>query len=140
MAENITTGYKRLFEVRLLHHYWLDEGNSVFDSFDADKRNNKLLNYNCAGLFIIKPTPVTSAMMRVIKAIARQTGTGLVVTVPKNTVIPDDCFFTFTIDINEPSVFTIPHLPFKAGKLLNVIHRAMTKYTVIKKMYLFSQI
>jgi len=35
MAERIINGYKRLFEARLLHHYWLDEGATLFDLISA---------------------------------------------------------------------------------------------------------
>ena len=31
MAEHTTSAYRRLFEVRLLHHYWLDDGATIFD-------------------------------------------------------------------------------------------------------------
>ena len=31
MAEGVRIGYTRLFEVRVLHHYWLDDGATVFD-------------------------------------------------------------------------------------------------------------
>ena len=30
--ETVRIGYTRLFEVRLLHHYWLDDGATVFDA------------------------------------------------------------------------------------------------------------
>ena len=30
--EVVRIGYTRLFEVRLLHHFWLDDGATVFDA------------------------------------------------------------------------------------------------------------
>ena len=43
--EVVRIGYTRLFEVRLLHHYWLDEGATVFDAIaDAAVRTRRLLD------------------------------------------------------------------------------------------------
>jgi len=55
MAERIVNGYKRLFEVRLIHHYWLDEGGDVFDSLGEDIRNKRLLTYDLRPFLAITP-------------------------------------------------------------------------------------
>jgi hypothetical protein len=49
MAEHVRSEYKRLLEVRLFHHYWLDEGIAVFyhDSFfDQKKKEKRLQSYD----------------------------------------------------------------------------------------------
>jgi hypothetical protein len=117
MAELISTGYQRLFEVRILHHYWLDEGAVIFDSLDENSRNKKLLNYNISGSITIKPTPRTADLMRNIRAVARQTGIGQVVVVPVEMVIPDDSVFTFTIEITDPAFFSYTALTLLSRKI-----------------------
>lgn len=105
MAELIATGYKRLFEVRILHHYWLDEGTTMFDSLPETERNKKLLNYKIDSLISINPTPHSTKALKGIGAIAKQTGLGLVVVVPADKIIPDDTLFVFTIEIKESSFY-----------------------------------
>ena len=47
MVELARTGYRRLVEVRVLHHYWLDEGATTFDDItDAQVRMRRLLRYD----------------------------------------------------------------------------------------------
>ena len=46
MAERISNDYHRLFALHLLHHYWLDEADVVFDQIQAEKRSQRLLTYN----------------------------------------------------------------------------------------------
>ena len=117
MAEQISTGYNRLFEVRILHHYWLDEGIVVFDSLDETSRNKRLLNYNISGLIAIKPTPQTADLMRNIRAVAKQTGIGLVVAVPAEMVIPDESVFTFAIEITDPAFYSYTALTLLSRKI-----------------------
>jgi hypothetical protein len=117
MAEQISSGYNRLFEVRILHHYWLDEGAVVFDSLDETTRNKKLLNYIISGFIALKPTPRTTDLMRNFRAVARQTGIGLVVVVPAEMVIPDDSVFTFTLEITGHAFFTYTALTLLSRKI-----------------------
>lgn len=117
MAEQISTGYNRLFEVRILHHYWLDDGAIVFDSLDETGRNKKLLNYNISGFIAMKPTPRTADLMRSIRAVAKQTGIGLVIAVPAEMVIPDDSVFMFTIEITDTAFFSYTALTLLSRKI-----------------------
>ena len=49
MAERTGINYRRLFEVRLLHHYWLDEGQTPFEHIaDQQMRSRRLLRYEVA--------------------------------------------------------------------------------------------
>ncbi len=45
-SERIVNGYARLFELHLLHHYWLDEGATVFDAMADAGRQRRLLDYD----------------------------------------------------------------------------------------------
>jgi hypothetical protein len=105
MAESVSTGYKRLFEVRILHHFWLDEGITVYDSLSETAKIKKLLNYSLNGFIRVKPLPFTALALSGIKAILKQTSHGIVVVVPDDAIIPDDTQFTFSFEITESSFF-----------------------------------
>jgi len=54
--ETVRIGYTRLFEVRLLHHYWLDDGATVFDAIaDQAVKTNRLLTYDVRRLLRVEP-------------------------------------------------------------------------------------
>ena len=75
--------YQRLFEVRLLHHYWLDEGATVFDRLpDPGKRTSRLLAYDVQPLLRVRPTPPTEQVLTSFQALFRPTPLGFVVVVP----------------------------------------------------------
>ena len=59
MAEYIKTSYQRLFELRIIHHYWLDDGPVVFDLLSENKKNNRLLTYDVRSSLTISPTAAT---------------------------------------------------------------------------------
>lgn len=118
MAERFTTGYKRLFEVRILHHYWLDEGAVVYDNLSEAVRTKKLLSYSLNGIVSIKPLPSTSGLLNGLKAFARQTTHGLLVAVPKNTLVPDDALFEFTIEIAGTKFFRYSSLTLQESKII----------------------
>ena len=117
MAESVSTGYKRLFEVRILHHFWLDEGISVFDSLSEEAKIKKLLNYSLNGFLQVKPLPQTASALSGINAIAKQTTLGIVVAVPDNVVIPDDIQLSFTVEITDASFFRYSSLTLQNRKI-----------------------
>ena len=117
MAERIITGYKRLFEVRILHHYWLDEGQTIFDNLPESERNKKLLDYRGYRLISVSPTPKTQKLLDGIGAVARQTSLGLVVAVPEAQIIPDDSVFVFTIEITDAAFFKYTSLTLLDRKI-----------------------
>ena len=58
MVETLRFGYARLFEVRILHHYWLDEGATAFDNIADDTiRTRRLLTYDVRKLMAVQPFP-----------------------------------------------------------------------------------
>lgn len=118
MAEQITTGYKRLFEVRILHHYWLDEGQLIFDNLPESNRDKKLLEYRIDRLISISPTPKTKQLLNGIGAVAKQTNLGLVVAVPGAQIIPDESKFIFTIEIKDSAFFNYTSLTLLDRKIV----------------------
>ncbi len=106
MAERIVIGYKRLFEVRLFHHYWLDEGSVVFDTLPESKRTKLLLTYDTRTFLQITPTPITSDKIKALKGVFKQTSQGFLVAVPKSKIIPDNLVFSYVITIKDSAFFT----------------------------------
>lgn len=117
MSEVTSTGYKRLFEARILHHYWLDEGSTDFDSLSESIKNKKLINYNISGIIAIKPTPRTTGLLKGIRAVAKQTPAGLVVAVPAEITVPDDSVFSFILEIKDPAFFSYSSMTLQNRKI-----------------------
>lgn len=56
-VEIVRIGYTRLFEVRLLHHYWLDDGATVFDAIaDEAVKSQRLLTYDVRRVLAVEPS------------------------------------------------------------------------------------
>ena len=97
-VELIRIGYTRLFEVRLLHHYWLDEGDTVFDAIaDEAVKTERLLTYDVREVVLVEPSPTTADAIAGLRGVFRMTGLGFVVAVPDDAVVPLDAVFEFFI-------------------------------------------
>ena len=84
MAEFIRLGYERLFEVRVLHHFWLDEGATVFDEI-ADQAVEDAAACSpttSAGCSTSEPSAATAATVAGLRGVFRITGLGFLVAVP----------------------------------------------------------
>lgn len=98
MAETIRTTYARLFEVRLLHHYWLDDGTTVFDSSStAPDDLRRLLRYDVRRVFHVQPSHATEDVVAGLRGVVKTTGLGFFVAVPANATVPLDTEFTFYV-------------------------------------------
>jgi hypothetical protein len=140
MAEKIVNGYKRFFEVRILNHYWLDQGKTVFDSWQTDiKRNNRLLNYDVRNILSASPTIATERQLKVLHCIFRDTSMGFVVAVPENIIIPDDTSFEFVLTVQNPDFYNYTALTLPRRKIQELYHtatNAMHRYK--ENVFLFS--
>jgi len=105
MAERIVIGYKRLFEVRLLHHYWLDDGSSVYDTLPDAKKSKLLLTYDARPFIEVLPTPSTANKIKSLKGVFKTTGLGFIVAVPKSMLIPDDDVYSFVITVKSAEFY-----------------------------------
>lgn len=113
MAERITNSYQRLFEVRILHHYWLDEGVTLFDHLPELIRNNRLLTYDVRQLFTVSPTTSTQKQLRGLGGIQKNTALGWIIAVPANSPVPDNALFEFSLTVvgNDLVNYTALSLP-----------------------------
>jgi hypothetical protein len=104
MAESITSGYKLLFEVRLLHHYWLDEGATIFDLIpDQARKDARLLQYDVRSFLSVAPTAATLEALKGLRGVVKNTALGFLGAVPDNVVVPLDLVFEFVVTVRNAS-------------------------------------
>lgn len=133
MAERILTGYKRLFEVRLLHHYWLDSGATNFDALPEIQRTKLLLTYDCRKFISIQPTQATENKLKALNGVFKSTALGLVVAVPETANISDDEIFTFVLTITDPDFYTYTSLTFISQKIVELYYPVSDKILRFKE-------
>ncbi|GAB3027965.1 hypothetical protein [Spirosoma pulveris] len=105
MAEGTTSRYKRLFELRILHHYWLDNGSTLFDALDDVVKNRRLLTYDVRQFMSLTPTEATQKALKKLGGIYRTTTLGCVVAVPDGTQVHADTRFDLILTVQSPAFF-----------------------------------
>lgn len=101
MVERASTPYQVLFEVRLLHHYWLDSGKQSFDSLSSDVQTSRLLGYNVQPILNVAPTPSTAALLAGLGCVFKATGSGFIVATAPVAPIAADTVFSFVVSIAD---------------------------------------
>jgi hypothetical protein len=125
MAERLTSLYKRLFEVRLLHHYWLDEGATGFDQIaSAATRDARLLGYDVRPLLDIRPTAATEKELGAYRCVFRTTALGLVVGAPASALLPGDTVFTFIVSVRNRQFFDYTSLTLRPQRISELFNSA----------------
>jgi hypothetical protein len=127
MSERFSTEYKRLFEVRILHHYWLDEGGEVFDSLAENIRNTRLLNYDLRTFLSLMPTEDTAQTLKGLDCKFKATTLGFVVAAPKNIVLPSDAVFEFIMTVRSSEFFNYTSLTLRKQKIVELDHKPHDK-------------
>ncbi len=102
MAERIINGYRRLFEIHLFHHYWLDDGATVFDFIiPSERRAIRLNTYDIRSFLKITPTSATAKALRGYNCIFKDTALGCLVAAPDSTQFPDNAEFDFVLTVQQ---------------------------------------
>ncbi len=128
MAEKISNVYKRLFEIRLLHHYWLDEGGTAFDLIsDQGKKDARLLSYERRGFLTVAPTATTATALNGLGCVYKNTALGCVVAGPDKTVIPVEAGFEFMVTVPDPALFTYTALTLPPQGIYEVYYQPEAK-------------
>jgi hypothetical protein len=133
MAERIRIGYKRLFEVRILHHYWLDFGSAVFDTLPENRKNKLLLTYDSGTFLAVSPTTSTANKLKALKGVFKSTALGFVVAVPETTVIPANEVFTFCLKITDADFFNYTSLTFISRNIYELYYPVKDKILRFKE-------
>lgn len=121
MSERKTSRNKRLFEVRLLHHYWLDEGATVFDQIaDQSKRDARLLTYDMRSFLAVRPTARTARGLSGFQCLFRETALGCVVLAPEAAIIPADTVFEFIVTAKQSSIYNYTSLTLRPRRIYDL--------------------
>jgi hypothetical protein len=125
MAERFETGYRRLIEVRLLHHFWLDEGDVVHDLIpDQALKDRRLLEYDMRPFLSTSPTPATDELITNLRCKYKDTALGFVVAAPDGVTVPLDARFDFVITVRNPAFFTYTALTLRPQNKYEVYYQA----------------
>ncbi|MBT2116968.1 hypothetical protein KK141_10460 [Dyella sp. LX-66] len=114
MSERSTTAYRRLFEVRLLHHYWLDDGGQRFDTLSADMQAARLLGYDVRPLLRVAPTPSTLKQLGGLRCLFLATAQGFVVAAPSEATFDAAATFSFAVSLAGGDCLDYTALTFRA--------------------------
>ncbi|NTW53518.1 MAG: hypothetical protein HGB15_01880 [Chlorobaculum sp.] len=106
MPEQHERSYSTLFELRLLHHYWLDEGDTVFDRLNDEQQERYLLTYDAGAFLEIVPTEQTEHALKACRAIWRKTRTGIIVSASGEALIPAETVLEWRIEVIDPNFFS----------------------------------
>jgi hypothetical protein len=131
MSERNTSPYRRQFEVRLLHHYWLDEGATIFDQIaDPEKKDSRLMAYDMRPFLSAVPTAATVKRLTAYRCLFRETALGFMVAAPDGTVIPSDTVFEFVVSVknNFYDYTSLTLRPQTIYELLNTQDGAIYRY------------
>jgi hypothetical protein len=103
-SESHSIEHVLLFQLHVLHHYWLDEGATVFDQLPQATRDKRLAAYDVRKLLAIQPTEATSDLLRGLSGVWKATSLGGLVAVPAATEVPDASVFEFTLRVVDPQL------------------------------------
>ena len=142
-VEIVRIGYTRLFEARLLHHYWLDDGATVFDTIadEADK-SRRLLTYDVRRVLAVEPNATTTAAIAGLRGVFRMTGLGFLVAVPDDAVVPLDAAFEFFVTVTASDLANYTALSLRPQSIVDVtdptdtevIHRYKANVPVLSNL------
>jgi hypothetical protein len=118
MSERIVNQYRRLVEIRLLHHYWLDEGARVFDLIPQQTvREARLLTYDMRTFLALTPTQATQRTLQGLGCVYKTTALGCVVATPAGAVIPPDVQLDFVLTVLNPAFHNYTALTLRSQKI-----------------------
>ena len=129
-VEVVRIGYTRLFEVRLLHHFWLDEGTTAFDAIaDQGVRTSRLLTYDVRPVLAVEPSASTSAAIAGLRGVWRRTGLGFFVAVPDDAVVPLEPTWEFFVSPLAPDYANYTTLTLRPQPITEVVDPSDAKVT-----------
>ncbi len=128
MGELIKNGYKRLFEIRIFHHYWLDDKATVFDLTTTQEQwDRRLLSYDMRRFLSVSPTASTSKSLKGLGCMYKNTAVGCVVAIPQDSVVPVETKFEFIVVVNDPAFYNYTALTLRPQKIYELYHKPEDK-------------
>lgn len=122
MTERTTTSYNSLLEVRLLHHYWLDDGATVFDKLTADQQDQRLLTYDVRPILGVVPTASTQTLLANLRCVFVPTGLGFMVGAPNGVAIAADTSLFFIVSVKDGNVFEYTALTLRSQAIVSAFN------------------
>ncbi len=120
---SITVTYNILFEVKILHHYFLNKGLDNFERMDESAKAEMMLKYDVREFFDIRPTAECQKNLDRHHCIFKATSTGIIVGMKAEPdglnplkckpwpELDDELLFTFLVNLNEPNLLNYTALP-----------------------------
>jgi len=120
---NLTISYNFLFEVKILHHYFLNKGMDNFATMPVNEQAAMMLLYDVRNIFHITPSVQTKKDLERYHCLAKPTANGLIVGIktetdpgPPKTITPfqpldDDLLLTFHIHLQDFQLLNYTALP-----------------------------
>ena len=125
MSVSIT--YDILFEIKIIHHYFLNKGDVNYNTMSDVDKANMMLKYDAREIFEIVPTEECSKILNAHNCIFKPTSSGILVGLraESNGLQPpklkpfkslaDDVIFTFLIKIRDNDFMNYTALPFNGN-------------------------
>lgn len=119
----VTVTYDILFEVKLLHHYFLNRGMTNYALMTEDEQAEIMLNYDVRDIFTITPTAECRKHLDRHQCLCKQTPAGIIVGLKAELVsqnprrykpfhqIDDDLVFTFHLHLRDFGLLNYTDLP-----------------------------
>lgn len=115
--------YKNLFEVKLLHHFFLNNGEQGWDAMEPEEKIRMEEQYDSREIFHIEPTADCSSLLKAHHALFRTTPSGFLVGIKSvaDSILPgtfnpfampdEDLTFRFLVRIKDPNFLNYTALP-----------------------------
>ncbi|MBE0662681.1 MAG: hypothetical protein IH597_09450 [Bacteroidales bacterium] len=127
----VTITYNKLFEVKILHHFFLNKGETVFDSMTDEDKALTMLQYDVRDFFDIYPSPECQKTLNAHNCVFKATSQGIIIGVRAESddqnpptlslfnPFDDDQVFTFVIQLKDMGFMNYTALPFigNSGKM-----------------------
>ena len=136
MSTTIT--YQILFEVKVLHHYFLNRGERAFDKMTVEEKANAMMFFDAREIFDIVPTGECSRILDAYRCIFKKTSQGIIVGLRAEPEGPppfkfkpfhelaDDLAFTFLIYLKDFQFMNYTALPLSGNSGNTYIFRNST--------------
>ena len=120
---SITISYNILFEVKILHHFFLNNGEKVFDRMTADEKADMMLKYDAREIFDIYPSEECTKFLKSHHCIFRTTSQGILVGIRAESdgqslpgfkpyqSLADDLTLSFVVHIKDSGFMNYTALP-----------------------------
>ena len=124
MPETVSKAYRRLFQIRLLHHFWLDEGGTLFDQIASQaKREQRLLSYDMRPFLALAPTGATAQALSGLGCVYKSIASGCIVAAQETVVIPGDTRLEFTLTVQDPAFYNYTALTLRPQQIYEIFYQ-----------------